>query len=47
VLDLLRGGIDSAMMGLGRASVHDLVASDVVVPADFIRALGVPADTRP
>jgi pre-mycofactocin synthase len=47
VLDLLRGGIDSAMMGLGRASVHDLVASDVVVPADFIRALGVAADTRP
>src|SRR6476659_1426644 len=47
VLDLLRGGIDSAMMGLGRASVHDLVAGDVVVPADFIRALGVAADTRP
>ena len=47
VLDVLRGGIDSAMMGLGRASVHDLVAGDVVVPAGFIRALGVPADTRP
>jgi L-lactate dehydrogenase (cytochrome) len=47
VLDLLRGGIDSAMMGLGRASVHGLVAGDVVVPADFIRALGVPAVTRP
>src|SRR6185312_3907111 len=27
VLDILRGGIDSALMGLGRASVHDLVAS--------------------
>ena len=24
VLDVLRGGIDSALMGLGRASVHDL-----------------------
>ena len=24
VLDILRGGIDSALMGLGRASVHDL-----------------------
>jgi L-lactate dehydrogenase (cytochrome) len=47
VLDVLRGGIDSAMMGLGRASVGDLVAGDVVVPADFIRALGVPADARP
>ena len=44
VLDILRGGIDSALMGLGRASVHDLVAGDVLVPADFIRALGVPAD---
>ncbi len=32
VLDVLRGGIDSAMMGLGRASVHDLVAGDVLVP---------------
>src|SRR6478752_198896 len=44
VLDVLRGGIDSAMMGLGRASVHDLVAGDVVVPPGFTRALGVPAD---
>src|SRR5579859_6813224 len=26
VLDVLRGGIDSALMGLGRASIHDLVA---------------------
>lgn len=42
VLDVLRGGIDSAMMGLGRASIHDLVADDVVVPRDFVRALGVP-----
>lgn len=46
MLDVLRGGIDSAMMGLGRESVHDLVAGDVVMPADFIRALGVPADAR-
>jgi L-lactate dehydrogenase (cytochrome) len=29
-------------MGLGRASVHDLVAGDVLVPPDFTRALGVP-----
>ena len=41
VLDVLRGGIDSAMMGLGRASIHDLDASDVLVPAGFERALGV------
>src|SRR6478672_776866 len=42
VLDVLRGGIDSALMGLGRASVHDLVADDVLVPPGFTRALGVP-----
>jgi heme/flavin dehydrogenase (mycofactocin system) len=42
VLDVLRGGIDSALIGLGRASVHDLVADDVLVPAGFTRALGVP-----
>ncbi|OBF32890.1 alpha-hydroxy-acid oxidizing enzyme [Mycobacterium sp. ACS1612] len=42
VLDILRGGIDSALRGLGRASVHDLVADDVLVPPGFTRALGVP-----
>ena len=43
VLDVLRGGIDSALMGLGRASVHDLVPGDVLVPPGFTRALGVPS----
>src|ERR1700760_3420038 len=43
VLDVLRGGIDSAMMGVGRAPLHDLVSDDVVVPPGFIRALGVSA----
>jgi L-lactate dehydrogenase (cytochrome)/glycolate oxidase len=42
VLDILRGGIDSALMGLGRASVHDLVADDILVPSGFTRTLGVP-----
>ncbi len=42
VLDVLRGGIDSALMGLGRASVHDLVAGDVLVPGGFTRVLGAP-----
>ncbi|HZA12725.1 pre-mycofactocin synthase MftD [Mycobacterium sp.] len=44
VLDVLRGGIDSALMGLGRAAIHDLTADDVVVPPGFIRALGLPKD---
>jgi hypothetical protein len=29
-------------MGLGKASIHDLVADDVLVPAGFTRALGMP-----
>jgi heme/flavin dehydrogenase (mycofactocin system) len=43
VLDVLRGGIDSALRGLGRASVDDLEASDVLVPAGFTQGAGVPA----
>jgi pre-mycofactocin synthase len=29
-------------MGLGRASVHDLVAGDILVPPGFTRTLGLP-----
>ena len=43
VLDLLRGGIDSAVLGLGHASIHDLLPADVVVPPGFTRRLGDPA----
>jgi pre-mycofactocin synthase len=46
VLDILRGGIDSAVLGLGRSSVHELTADDVVVPPGFTRALGAGATTR-
>jgi L-lactate dehydrogenase (cytochrome)/glycolate oxidase len=42
VLDILSGGIDSALRGLGKASIHDLSPDDILVPADFARALGVP-----
>jgi L-lactate dehydrogenase (cytochrome)/glycolate oxidase len=42
VLDILSGGIDSALRGLGKASIHDLSADDILVPDDFARALGVP-----
>jgi heme/flavin dehydrogenase (mycofactocin system) len=41
VLDILRSGIDSALLGLGRASVHDVSRSDVLIPEGFTRALGV------
>lgn len=40
VLDVLRSGIDSALLGLGRASIHELEASDVLVPGGFHRRLG-------
>jgi pre-mycofactocin synthase len=43
VLDILRGGIDSALMGLGHSSVQDLRPGDLVVPAGFERNLGVPS----
>ncbi|MCB0936260.1 MAG: mycofactocin biosynthesis FMN-dependent deaminase MftD [Mycobacterium sp.] len=40
VLDILSGGIDSALRGLGKSSVHDLGPDDVLVPPDFSRGLG-------
>jgi pre-mycofactocin synthase len=40
VLDILRGGIDSALLALGHSSVHDLSPDDVVIPPGFTRALG-------
>ncbi|MEV6428212.1 pre-mycofactocin synthase MftD [Nocardia sp. NPDC051463] len=43
VLDILRGGIDSALLGLRKTSVQDLDRSDLIVPEGFERALGIPA----
>jgi pre-mycofactocin synthase len=40
VLDILRGGIDAAVLGLGLASVHELSRRDVVMPEGFARRLG-------
>jgi pre-mycofactocin synthase len=40
VLDVLRNGIDSALLGLGKSSVHELSPADLVMPADFTRRLG-------
>jgi heme/flavin dehydrogenase (mycofactocin system) len=38
VLDILRAGIESAVLGLGRASVHQLTRDDLIVPNGFSRA---------
>ncbi len=40
VLDILRSGIDSALLGLGHGSIHDLTPQDVLVPEGFVRRLG-------
>lgn len=40
VLDVLRSGIDSTMLGIGKASIHDLDRGDVVAPDGFWRPLG-------
>lgn len=37
VLDILKGGIGSGLMGLGRSSVGELVPEDVIVPPNFTR----------
>ena len=44
VLDILRNGIDSALLGLGRSSISELTPSDVLVPDGFVRRLGAPPD---
>jgi isopentenyl diphosphate isomerase/L-lactate dehydrogenase-like FMN-dependent dehydrogenase len=43
VLDMLRGGIDSALLGLGHSSIHEVTADDLVIPPGFARRLGDPA----
>ncbi|HEX3826513.1 MAG TPA: pre-mycofactocin synthase MftD [Sporichthyaceae bacterium] len=40
VLDILRAGLDSTLLALGRGSVHELERSDVLVPPGFDRDLG-------
>jgi heme/flavin dehydrogenase (mycofactocin system) len=35
VLEILRAGIDETLVGLGRSSIHDLCADDLVVPDGF------------
>ncbi|MFT3661265.1 MAG: mycofactocin biosynthesis FMN-dependent deaminase MftD [Gordonia sp. (in: high G+C Gram-positive bacteria)] len=40
VLDLLRMGLDSSMMGLGRSDVAELDRSDLIIPEGFERVFG-------
>ncbi|HEV7656071.1 MAG TPA: pre-mycofactocin synthase MftD [Mycobacteriales bacterium] len=40
VLDILRSGIDSGLLGLGHRTLKDLSRKDLVIPADFVRTLG-------
>jgi len=42
VLDILRNGIDSTLLALGRRSVRDLEPGDIVEPPEFARVLGRP-----
>ncbi|WP_018157875.1 pre-mycofactocin synthase MftD [Demetria terragena] len=43
VLDVLNGGVDSALRGLGLSSVSELTPDHLLVPDGFYRALGQPA----
>jgi pre-mycofactocin synthase len=40
VLDILRDGLDSTLLALGKSTIHDLSEHDVVVPSGFLRRLG-------
>lgn len=40
VLDILRSGLDSGLMGLKKRSVRELERSDLVIPPNFARVLG-------
>jgi heme/flavin dehydrogenase (mycofactocin system) len=46
VLDILRGGIDSTLLGMGLSSINELEADQLVIPDGFDRALGVAAAIR-
>ncbi|HEX6449408.1 MAG TPA: pre-mycofactocin synthase MftD [Trebonia sp.] len=40
VLDLLRAGLDSCLLGLGHSTIADLNPADLVIPDGFTRRLG-------
>ncbi|CAM01690.1 L-Lactate dehydrogenase (cytochrome) [Saccharopolyspora erythraea NRRL 2338] len=39
VIEVLRGGIDSALLGLAKSSVHDVDRADLVIPDGFTRGM--------
>jgi pre-mycofactocin synthase len=39
VFEILRAGIDSALLALGHSSIHDLTPADVIIPDGFTRGL--------
>lgn len=45
VLDILRSGIDSTLMGIGVSSIHELTPEHVLTPEGFHRELGLPTPT--
>ncbi|MCC9196872.1 mycofactocin biosynthesis FMN-dependent deaminase MftD [Arthrobacter sp. zg-Y820] len=46
VLEILHGGLDSALRGLGHSSIHELSTRDLVIPPGFTRALGMSLPVR-
>ncbi|MCQ1950041.1 MULTISPECIES: pre-mycofactocin synthase MftD [Arthrobacter] len=46
VLDILQGGLDSALRGLGKTSIHELRPEDLVIPPGFTRSVGDPPKDR-
>lgn len=44
VLDLLRSGLDSAVLGLGHSSIAGLSRADLAIPPGFTRTLGASKD---
>ena len=44
VLDILRSGIDSGLLGLGHSSIRDLTEDDIIIPPGFGRRLGAPME---
>jgi heme/flavin dehydrogenase (mycofactocin system) len=47
VLDVLRSGIDSALLGMGVSDIRELTPDHLVVPDGFHRALGTSTTSRP